>query len=98
MSLAVNTLTECGTSGTVVQLNQTVSLVRCSEHESSLSLTQITQCDSNSQSKAIPVTGCGGQEGCEMLRIPHCLDNWLTHGLRSTPQKHYSSASGTHFC
>jgi hypothetical protein len=37
-------------------------------------------------------------EGCEMLRIPHCLDNRLKDGdevvtlkrrLRSTPQKHF---------
>jgi hypothetical protein len=27
--------------------------------------------------KAIPVTGSGGQQGCEMLRIPHCRDNRL---------------------
>jgi hypothetical protein len=42
-----------------------------------------------------------------MLRIPHCLNNRLkygskvvspTHRQRSTPQKHYFSASGTHFC
>jgi hypothetical protein len=42
-----------------------------------------------------------------MLRIPHCLDNWHTdggkvvsptHRPRSTPQKHYFSASGAHFC
>jgi hypothetical protein len=41
-----------------------------------------------------------------MLRIPHCLDSRLTDGgnvsptlpPRSTPQKHYLSASGTHFC
>jgi hypothetical protein len=41
-----------------------------------------------------------------MLRIPHCLDNRLTDGgkivslkrrQRSTPQKHYFSASATHF-
>jgi hypothetical protein len=45
--------------------------------------------------------------GCEMLRIPHCLDNRLTdggkvvsptHWTSSTPEKHYFSASGTHFC
>jgi hypothetical protein len=45
--------------------------------------------------------------GCEILRIPYCLDNQLTddnkgishtHQPRSTPQKHYFSASGTHFC
>jgi hypothetical protein len=42
-----------------------------------------------------------------MLRIPHCLDNRLTdsgkvvsptHRQHFTPQKHYFSASGTHFC
>jgi hypothetical protein len=53
------------------------------------------------------VTGRGGLWGCEMLRIPHCLDSRLTDGGKvfspthrpsSTPQKHYSSASGTHFC
>jgi hypothetical protein len=42
-----------------------------------------------------------------MLRIPHCLDSRvtdgrkvvsLTHRPRSTPQKHYFSASDTHFC
>jgi hypothetical protein len=45
--------------------------------------------------------------GGEMSRIPHCLDNGLTesgkvvsptHRPRSTPQKHYFLASGTHFC
>jgi hypothetical protein len=29
---------------------------------------------------AIPVPGRGGPQGCEMLRIPHFLDNWLTDG------------------
>jgi hypothetical protein len=42
-----------------------------------------------------------------MLRIPHRLDNRLTEGGKvvsythrphSTPQKNYSSDSGTHFC
>jgi hypothetical protein len=32
------------------------------------------------KSKAISVTGRGGPKGCKMLRIPHCLDNWLTDG------------------
>jgi hypothetical protein len=59
------------------------------------------------KSKATPVTGLEGLQGCEMLRIPHCLDKRitdgdeivsLTHRQRSTPQKHYFSASGTHFC
>jgi hypothetical protein len=50
----------------------------------------------------------GGCEGCEMLRIPHCLDNRLIDGgkvvsptnqPRCTPQKHYYfNVSGTHFC
>jgi hypothetical protein len=31
-----------------------------------------------SKSNAIPVTGLGGLYGCEMLRIPHCLDNRFT--------------------
>jgi hypothetical protein len=42
-----------------------------------------------------------------MLRNPHCLDNLLIDGGKvvssmhrplSTPQKHYFSASGIHFC
>jgi hypothetical protein len=42
-----------------------------------------------------------------MLRIPHFVDTQLTdggnvvsptHRPRSTPQKHYFSASGTHLC
>jgi hypothetical protein len=32
------------------------------------------------ESKTIPVTGREGVEGCEMLWIPHCLDNRLTDG------------------
>jgi hypothetical protein len=60
------------------------------------------------KSKAIPITGCGWLHACEMLRIPHCLDNRLTDGGKVvspmyqphfTPQKHYYfSVSGTHFC
>jgi hypothetical protein len=30
----------------------------------------------------IPVTDRGGLYGCEMLRIPHCLDNRLTDSVR----------------
>jgi hypothetical protein len=50
------------------------------------------------KSKAVLVIGRGGLYGCEMLRIPHCLDNWLvdggkvvstTHLPHFTPQKHY---------
>jgi hypothetical protein len=52
-------------------------------------------------------TGHGGPYGCEILRIQHCLDSRLTDGGKvvspthrpcSTPQKHCSSASGTHSC
>jgi hypothetical protein len=62
---------------------------------------------SNNESIVIPVTGRGGLYGCEMLRMPRCLDNLLTDGGKvvspthrphSTPQKHYFSASGTHYC
>jgi hypothetical protein len=28
-------------------------------------------------SKAIPVTGHGSLQGCEMLKIAHCVDIWL---------------------
>jgi hypothetical protein len=58
-------------------------------------------------SKTIPVTGPRGLQSYEMLKTPHCLDNGLTdggkvvglkHRPRSTPPKHYFSASGTHFC
>jgi hypothetical protein len=30
--------------------------------------------------KAIPVTGCEGQYGCETSKLPHFLDNRLTEG------------------
>jgi hypothetical protein len=50
----------------------------------------------NSNRKAISVTGNGGLQDCEILRIPHCLYSWLTDGgevvsltlrRRSKPQK-----------
>jgi hypothetical protein len=62
------------------------------------------KCKVKSKHKAFPVTGRWGLQGCEMLRIQHCVDNRLTdggevvtlmHRKRSTPQKHFS-ASGTH--
>jgi hypothetical protein len=46
----------------------------------------------------MPLTGRGGPYGCEMLRIPHYLNNQLidggkvvspTHQPHFTPQKHY---------
>jgi hypothetical protein len=33
-----------------------------------------------SRSKAIPVTGRGGPQSCEVVRIPNCLDNRITEG------------------
>jgi hypothetical protein len=57
--------------------------------------------------KAIPVIGPGGLWCSEMLKVPQYLDNRLTdggkvvslkHRPRSSPQKHYFSASDTHFC
>jgi hypothetical protein len=53
--------------------------------------------------KAIPVTGRGALEGCEMSRLPHFIYNRLKDGgkvvslmrrLLFTPRK----IPGTHFC
>jgi hypothetical protein len=53
--------------------------------------------------KAVPVTGHGGPQGCETLRLPHFLGNRLTDGgevaslmcrLPFTSRK----ILGTHFC
>jgi hypothetical protein len=62
----------------------------------------------NKEKKGFPYkTGRGGLYGCEKLRISYYLDNLMTDGGKvvnpthrpsSTPQKHYFSASGTHFC
>jgi hypothetical protein len=61
---------------------------------------------SEREKKAIPVAGREAYS-VEMLRIPHCLDRPLTDSgkvvsptnwLCSITQKHYFSASGTHFC
>jgi hypothetical protein len=35
---------------------------------------------SKKKTKAIRITGLGGLECCEMLRVPHCLDNRLIDG------------------
>jgi hypothetical protein len=56
--------------------------------------------------KLSPLTGRAGLKGCEMLRIPYCLDSRLTDGGKAvspthrpsfTPRKLISD-SGTHFC
>jgi hypothetical protein len=55
---------------------------------------------------AILVTGNLGLQSCEMLRIPHVIDNQLTYvgkdvgpkqRMHFIAQKRFS-ASGTHFC
>jgi hypothetical protein len=38
--------------------------------------------------KNIPVTGSGGLQGCEMLRISHCLDNQLIDGGKIVSPTH----------
>jgi hypothetical protein len=53
--------------------------------------------------KAIPVTGRGGPQGCEMLRLPHFLDNRLTGGgepVSLTRQPPFSPRKipGNNFC
>jgi hypothetical protein len=57
--------------------------------------------------KAIPVTGHGDLWSCEVLRIPHCLDNWLsdggevvslTHRPRFSPSGNYFSVPNIHVC
>jgi hypothetical protein len=54
----------------------------------------------NTNNHPIEAVGRGGLQGCEMLRIPHCLDSRLTGGgkvvsltrrPRCTPQKHFYS-------
>jgi hypothetical protein len=42
----------------------------------------------NMKSKAIPVTVRGSLFGCEMLRIPHCLDSRLTDGGKLVSPTH----------
>jgi hypothetical protein len=40
----------------------------------------------------IPVVGCGGLYGCEMLRIPQCLDSRLTDGGEAVSLTHHYKA------
>jgi hypothetical protein len=53
--------------------------------------------------EAIPVTGSGGQSGCETSRLPHFLDNRLRDGgevfrLMRRPPFTPRKIPGTHFC
>jgi hypothetical protein len=53
--------------------------------------------------KSIPVTGRGGPYGCEMLRLPHFLDNRLTDdgevvSLTRRPTFTTRNIPGTYFC
>jgi hypothetical protein len=43
-----------------------------------------------SNKKTFPVTGHGGLLGCEMLRIPHCVDRWQQGCQPYTPASLYS--------
>jgi hypothetical protein len=66
-------------------------------------LTVLFQMCTVKKGKAIPVTSNEGPKGCEMLKLPHFLDDRpmdggevvsLTHRLPFTPRK----IPGTHFC
>jgi hypothetical protein len=53
--------------------------------------------------KGIPVTGCGGPMGCEMLRLPNFLDNRLSNGNEVVSLMHWQpfiprKIPDTHFC
>jgi hypothetical protein len=41
-----------------------------------------TACGENTKVKVSPVTGRGGPQGRERLRLAHLLDNWLTDGVK----------------
>jgi hypothetical protein len=42
--------------------------------------TLLVVCIDIKKGEAVPVKGHGGPQGCEMLRLPHSLDCWLTDG------------------
>jgi hypothetical protein len=44
------------------------------------------------KSKALPVTGREGSQGCERSRFPHFLDNWLTDGGKGVSLMHRLAA------
>jgi hypothetical protein len=52
---------------------------------------------------AITITGHGGPYGCEVSRLPHFLDSWLTDGGKVVSLTHQlpfipRKIPGTHFC
>jgi hypothetical protein len=49
------------------------------EHIKRLS-TLLVVCIDIKKGEAVSVTGRGGPQSCEMLRLPHFLDSWLTNG------------------
>jgi hypothetical protein len=53
---------------------------RLEEHWKNMQWLQICSIHISKTGKAIPVTGHGGPYGCGTSRLPHFLDNWLTHG------------------
>jgi hypothetical protein len=48
--------------------------------------------------KLSPLTGCGGLQGCETLRIPHCLDSRLTDGVKVVSPTHRPSFTPHKYC
>jgi hypothetical protein len=86
--------------------NRGPSILNLSAYLSSLpsSASTETSCHLHrTKSEAVPATVRGGLSGCEMLTLGIRLrdDGNIvspTHRPRSTSQKHYFPASGTHFC
>jgi hypothetical protein len=56
-------------------------IVLCTEKPSVLLLLEGVNCLVKKKGKTISVTGHKGLWGCEMTRIPHCLDNQLSDGI-----------------
>jgi hypothetical protein len=50
------------------------------------------------ESKVITVTGRGGLQGCEILKIPHCLDSRLTDGCKVVSPSHRPRSTPRYIC
>jgi hypothetical protein len=59
-----------------------------------LGFTQLLTEMSKIKSKFAAVTGRGGLLGCEMVRIPHCIYNSLTHGGKVVNPKESAALTG----